>query len=220
VQYPVPDIMHLEGGLTAYGYENELLLIATITPPAAETITPPAELKDGSQVAISAVAGWCVCSDICVLGKQNLDLELPVASDRAKTAHGEIFDAWKGRMPEPSQEAFASMALFARDGGLSGSVRPGHGAVTSLQEKFVWKADPPAQVYTWIPGPCDDLIIEGNQITTDGRVTTASFQISRVQGISPASSTVNGILEYDVPGQPPRGVAVSLDRRSLGLPVP
>jgi hypothetical protein len=55
---------------------------------------------------------------------------------------------------------------------------------------------------------------------TNGRTTTAILEIEPIQGISPASSTVTGIMEYDVPGQPPRGVAVTLDRSTLGLAVP
>src|ERR1700722_1434614 len=95
VQYPVPEKLPQPGGLTVYAYEKELLLPAQIT--------PPADLNGQTAVTISANAGWCVCSDICILGKKKLEVSLPVAAGGA--ANAGLFAAWAPRMPVAFDQA-------------------------------------------------------------------------------------------------------------------
>jgi thiol:disulfide interchange protein DsbD len=111
VQFPVPEKLDLPGGLTVYGYEKELLLMAIIT--------PPADLKAAANAAISADASWCVCNpEECVLGNKSLELNLPVAAG-GMPANATLFAGWKARMPISSTEAFSSVQEHG-GGGSSG----------------------------------------------------------------------------------------------------
>ena len=76
-----------------YGYEDQVLLFARITPP-----------KDFSgNVEISADTNWLVCQDACVPGKASLQLSLPTAAD-AKPANESLFKDYAKKIPiQPEQ---------------------------------------------------------------------------------------------------------------------
>jgi DsbC/DsbD-like thiol-disulfide interchange protein len=209
VQYPVPEKLPQPGGLTIYAYEKELLLTAVIT--------PPKDLQGVTSVPISAAAGWCVCSDICVIGKQKLDLELPIAAAGAsKAANEELFGAWRARMPISSEQAFSAVDVKSEADAAGGA------AATSktVDLTFHWRHMPPTGQFEWLPGPSDDLIVSGVSQETTGGNTKLKLKVDVVKGIPPASSTINGILAYHLAGQPPFGVAVTIDRKGSGLAVP
>jgi DsbC/DsbD-like thiol-disulfide interchange protein len=199
VQYPVPEKLPLPGGLVVYAYEKELLLTAVIT--------PPGDLK-GSAATISAAAGWCVCNpDECVLGKRKLELELP--SGEGQPANTDLFAAWRSRMPVSFDEIFSRLQVgFPIDG----IVRRNEPTLT-----FTWRNDPPASSFQWLPGPSADLNVQSALQNTIGHTTSVGLKITPVQGIVPTSSTISGILAYYQAGQPPRGVAVILDRETMQL---
>lgn len=69
VLWPHPKRLPL-GPLTNFGYEDELLLLTDITPPAA--------LKAGASVDIAAKADWLVCKDVCIPENGQVALTLQV----------------------------------------------------------------------------------------------------------------------------------------------
>ena len=69
IQWPYPQPLPV-GPLMNYGYEDEVVLLAELTPPAGA--------KPGS-VPLKAKAEWLVCKDICIPEKGELDIVLPVA---------------------------------------------------------------------------------------------------------------------------------------------
>src|SRR6187455_602013 len=69
IQWPYPKPLPI-GPLTNYGYEDEVVLLSELT--------PPADAAPGT-VAIKAKAEWLVCKDICIPEKGELDIALPVA---------------------------------------------------------------------------------------------------------------------------------------------
>ena len=70
IQWPYPSPLPV-GPLMNYGYEDEVVLLAELTPPAA-----PA----AGSVAIKARAEWLVCKDICIPEKGELDMVFAVSS--------------------------------------------------------------------------------------------------------------------------------------------
>src|SRR5205085_252550 len=70
IQWPYPRPLPV-GPLMNYGYEDEVVLLAELT--------PPADAAPGPRV-IHAKADWLVCKDICVPEKGELDITLPVAA--------------------------------------------------------------------------------------------------------------------------------------------
>lgn len=193
VQYPVPEKLAQPGGLTVYAYENELLLTAIVF--------PPDDLKSGQSTTLTATAGWCVCSDVCILGKKTLELSLPAGAGQPD--HQDLFPAWRSRLPLQPADAFEKVSSAPSSDGAS--------------IDFTWKGGPPAANIQWLPGPAEDLTVTADSIQTTGNVTHMHLKIDPIQGISPSSSTLSGILAYYVQGQPPRGVAVTFDRRTMQL---
>src|SRR6266480_4326877 len=80
IQWPIPLKTNDPGDIQTYGYQDEILLMQEITPPAKIDISP---------VKLSAEANWLVCEKICIPGSANLQLELPTASSAGRaTAAG------------------------------------------------------------------------------------------------------------------------------------
>jgi thiol:disulfide interchange protein DsbD len=69
IQWPYPKPLPI-GPLTNYGYEDEVVLLSELTPPASATGT----------AKIKAQAEWLVCKDICIPEKGELDIAIPVAA--------------------------------------------------------------------------------------------------------------------------------------------
>ena len=73
-QWPAPNLLKdNSGGIIGNGYEGELFLPVTIT--------PPADVKPGTTVELSADADWLMCEEICMPGKATIQLSLPVSAD-------------------------------------------------------------------------------------------------------------------------------------------
>jgi thiol:disulfide interchange protein DsbD len=72
IQWPSPMVLVDEtGGVTGTGYEGDLLLPVTLTPPRS--------LGPGAQVTIAATADWLMCRDSCRPGESPVSLSLPVS---------------------------------------------------------------------------------------------------------------------------------------------
>jgi len=70
IQWPYPKPLPV-GPLMNYGYEDEVVLLTDITPPASA--------KPGTY-PVKAKAEWLVCKDICIPEKGELDLDLVVGT--------------------------------------------------------------------------------------------------------------------------------------------
>jgi DsbC/DsbD-like thiol-disulfide interchange protein len=90
LRWPVPSVFKGPGGLVDYGYEDSLLLSARVT--------PPRDLKPGSTADIKARVSWVSCKDICIPGRAELGLTLPV-SKSAVRANSDLFSEWSDRLP-------------------------------------------------------------------------------------------------------------------------
>jgi thiol:disulfide interchange protein DsbD len=77
IQWPAPMLLtDSRGNVIGNGYEGDLLLPVTITPPAG--LTP------GSTVNLPVAADWLMCQDECVPGSAKLSIALPVSADQPK----------------------------------------------------------------------------------------------------------------------------------------
>jgi DsbC/DsbD-like thiol-disulfide interchange protein len=90
IKWPIPSVFKGAGGLTDYGYEDSLLLSARVT--------PPTDLKPGASVKIMARVSWVSCRDICIPGKAELELEMPV-SENSERVNTDLFSKWGARLP-------------------------------------------------------------------------------------------------------------------------
>ena len=90
IQWPIPLKTIDPGDIQTYGYENEVLLMQEITPPAK---------VDSSTVKLVAEANWLVCEKICIPGSATLNLELPI-SRTSQAANTELFDRYRRLLPQ------------------------------------------------------------------------------------------------------------------------
>ncbi|HUJ42029.1 MAG TPA: protein-disulfide reductase DsbD domain-containing protein [Opitutaceae bacterium] len=71
IQWPVPHVLKDSGGnITGNGYDGEVFLLVTLT--------PPADLSPGTSVTLKAAVEWLMCADVCKPGQAALELTLPV----------------------------------------------------------------------------------------------------------------------------------------------
>ena len=94
IQWPAPlAIRDKTGVVTGNGYEGDLLLPVTLT--------PPANLAPGTTVELKASADWLMCAEICVPGNADVALTLPVSADAPKpdAAFGEKIRATVAGLP-------------------------------------------------------------------------------------------------------------------------
>jgi thiol:disulfide interchange protein/DsbC/DsbD-like thiol-disulfide interchange protein len=92
IQWPIPSKTNDPGDIQTYGYQDEVLLM--------QEITPPATFND-TAAKLSANATWLVCEKICIPGSANLSLDLPVGSS-GSPANQEIFDRYRKQLPQPN----------------------------------------------------------------------------------------------------------------------
>jgi thiol:disulfide interchange protein/DsbC/DsbD-like thiol-disulfide interchange protein len=85
IQWPIPLKTNDPGDIQTYGYQDEILLLQEITPPAKIDISP---------VKLSAEANWLVCEKICIPGGANLELELPT-STTAEPKNSDLFARYR-----------------------------------------------------------------------------------------------------------------------------
>lgn len=73
IQWPTPTLIKdKERKVTGHGYEGLLYLPVTIS--------PSADAAPGEEVTLRAAVRWLMCDDICIPGKQEISLTLPVAA--------------------------------------------------------------------------------------------------------------------------------------------
>jgi thiol:disulfide interchange protein DsbD len=90
IQWPIPLKTIDPGDIETYGYENEVLLMHEITPPAK---------LDGLSAKPSTEANWLVCEKICIPGGATLHLDLPGAST-SQPANTDVFARYRRLLPQ------------------------------------------------------------------------------------------------------------------------
>lgn len=74
IQWPAPSALtDHTGAIVGNGYEGELFLPVTLT--------PPADLAPGSSVTLNASADWLMCADVCMPGSAKVSVTLKVSAD-------------------------------------------------------------------------------------------------------------------------------------------
>ncbi len=96
LRWPTPTAFNT-GPLTSYGYGGEVLLMARVT--------PPARLSQETSVTLAGRASWLECQEICVPGKAEVSLSLPVkAAPPGPSPDAPVFDRARRRLPRPASD--------------------------------------------------------------------------------------------------------------------
>jgi thiol:disulfide interchange protein DsbD len=93
IQWPYPERLSTPP-FADYGYENDVLLMASVR--------PPAQLREGETAKIAAQVHYLICRDLCIPGQKQLALTLPVKNHAAGSAASELFATARARVPRPT----------------------------------------------------------------------------------------------------------------------
>jgi thiol:disulfide interchange protein DsbD len=104
IQWPVPHVLtDAHGSVIGNGYDGEVFLLVTLT--------PPPDLRIGESVTLHAAVAWLMCQDVCMPGQAGLELSLPV--DRALPAPDPAWAAKLAAAREQLPQASDDWALSA-----------------------------------------------------------------------------------------------------------
>jgi len=98
IAWPLPQRIIEPGDIQVYAYKGEILLVRTITPPA--TLAAP-------EINIPAKSTWLVCEAICIPGKADLQITLPVAA-AAEPANTDLFAKFTAQLPSADRPPFTT----------------------------------------------------------------------------------------------------------------
>jgi thiol:disulfide interchange protein DsbD len=93
LEWPVPQRIPVPPFMS-YGYEDELLVLARITPPAT--------LARTQRVTLRGDVDWLVCANVCIPAQGEVTLTLPVTTGLAEadSRWGRAIDAVRERLPQ------------------------------------------------------------------------------------------------------------------------
>jgi thiol:disulfide interchange protein/DsbC/DsbD-like thiol-disulfide interchange protein len=124
IEWPAPTLLlDTRGNVIGNGFDGDLLLPVTLT--------PPADAKPGTSVDLMAKADWLMCQDECVPGSAKLSLTLPISADDPKPdpSWGSKIRAVLGQLPvqDPSWTVSATrdakaVTLGVKPSGSAGGV--------------------------------------------------------------------------------------------------
>jgi thiol:disulfide interchange protein/DsbC/DsbD-like thiol-disulfide interchange protein len=193
IQWPYPKPLPV-GPLMNYGYEDEVVLLSEITPPAGAA--------PGSY-PVKAQAEWLVCKDVCIPEKGELDLVLPVA---------------KGE-PAPNPRFQAHIERAQR---MLPAEAPGWKFDSAIEGKtLVVRMTPPAG--TAVPGeltffPERELLIEPaapQKLTRDGNALRVAMKLAEPVLADVKSVAGVAVSEGGWPGIGGNAIAVDAPMSSL-----
>jgi DsbC/DsbD-like thiol-disulfide interchange protein len=192
LQFPVPKKFEQAGDMVGYGYDDEVLLTATVT--------PPKDLKQGTTVPISADVNWMVCQDVCLLGDAVLSIDLSV-SESAEAAHSELFSAWLARLPQKPEAAGATVNAAIDFPKLN------------VYVSVMWKDGDPTNV-EWYAPPSDQIQFSDVRTTSARKSTAVRAAFKILTKTQVPEETLYSLLAYDGPDGARHGILVPLDFRA------
>jgi thiol:disulfide interchange protein/DsbC/DsbD-like thiol-disulfide interchange protein len=100
LRWPTPRRYTESGGMTAFGYQDEAMVVATVTPPVS---------LSSESVTLEATAQWLVCKDVCIPGMAKLHLTVPVGR-AAPSAEAEMIARFEQAVPQPASRSPVQVA--------------------------------------------------------------------------------------------------------------
>ena len=191
LQYPLPHEFDEPGGIVVYGYEDEVMLSAIVTPPKNLVVKAGPVVN----VVLKAEVSWLVCADVCIPGKADVELTLPcreILPSAVPEKSMVKFDAEREKNPLPnsSSDTVATAATLHQ-----AAQRP-------LTVEIDWKQMPsdPKSIQ-WFPAVPDGLIPQHPVVKTDGTTTTATMEYETYFTAAPPKSMETVVAYTDAAGK-------------------
>lgn len=193
VQYPVPERIELPGIVVNFGYQRQVMLLATVTP--AE------HLKVGSRVAIAAQVRWLCCKDVCLPGSSKAQLTLSVGDD-SKPANEDLFKQWTAQVPSEGITPGISQVNGGLQDGRNGSI------------SIIW-ARMPTDVNLF-PAASDALVVSDVSVSNSNDRTDITFKLERLPGQATNDKFYRIVIGYTTADGQRRGFYRDFPTRSIG----
>ena len=105
IQWPYPERLAAPP-FADYGYKHQVLLMVPVR--------LPAHLREGETEKIAAQVHFLICRDVCIPGRKQLALSLPVKNRAAASPARELFTAARARVPKPTPPSWKVSAASQR----------------------------------------------------------------------------------------------------------
>ncbi|MCS6989083.1 MAG: protein-disulfide reductase DsbD family protein [Chloroherpetonaceae bacterium] len=149
-RFPTPRKIVAESAVD-YGYDDELILLATISPP--KNATKPVVLK--------AELSWLVCRESCVPGEATLELDAATLSENDRAEANRLIERAQRQLPEPLAKTNAT---------LESATATAQGGKTLLTLRF--SGDDAKRITDFFPEEIEGFVPSYAQIkVTDGVAT-------------------------------------------------
>ena len=153
LRWPLPQRYDEPGGITAFGYADEVVLLAEVR--------VPDDAEPGRTVPLAADVDWLVCKAKCLPGEASIDTTLTLGPRRA-SEHAATLGQWAQRLPT---SGFAQgVAKYQSHVELGGA---GHVTIH-------WNTAPKGRVQ-WFAHVVEGLGVQPGEMTTEGRHTRIAF---------------------------------------------
>ncbi len=178
--WPLPTVFRWAGNIVDYGYEDSLLLTTRVN--------APSRLASGSTVNISAKVSWVSCKEICIPGKKELTLELPV-SITVKRADTDLFSEWNAKLPLNESEGRSTYNIeveTVQSGADESTVSISLDAVSGFEN------------IDFYPVPPDSLIVENVKIAPDDMSGKAiiTFDVKKLPGLQTSDNELDTLIVF------------------------
>lgn len=165
LQFPTPQKIE-EAEVVAFGYTDELVLLAELTLPA----TLPKDLT------IAAELDWLVCKESCVPGSARVALDLRSLSTPALETARTLIQKARAALPEPLERSGLTLSRAAFDGK---TITLSFGGQHSLP------------IRDFFPEPHDQFLFRFKEFKVEGQTVTMPVT---AQGRLPENTLVKGVL--------------------------
>ncbi len=184
IQWPTPVLVRdREGNITGHGYEGLLYLPVRLAVPAG--------LKPGTEVELKAQARWLMCETVCIPGKAELSLRMPVRAEP----------------PQPDEDVRAAIAAMPMPGASEGWQL----AATREQGGLALRVAAPTDIAELHFFPADGFVSYKVPQTIGNRGARALLKLPLDDAETlPADARLRGVLAYNDVSGTYRGVEVDL----------
>ncbi len=150
--FPTPHKIATETAVD-YGYDNELILLATIAPPKNPT----------RNFTIKADLTWLVCRESCIPGDASVELNTATLSDKDLVEASSLIEQTRKKLPEP---------LSKRNVKLESATASAQGGKTVLTLRFI--GDDANKITDFFPEEISGFVVSYSEIKVgDGTVQFA-----------------------------------------------
>jgi DsbC/DsbD-like thiol-disulfide interchange protein len=180
LQWPTPKKFSQPGDILGYGYEGDALFSAQVRTSNA--------LKPGTEITISANVGWLCCERVCIPGKADLSLKLPVR-DHVEPGDVSLFESWKPKVPVDANHGVALAEIQ-----VTGDLKRNAGNPAPFEIDVTWKDR--ATSIEWFPAPGDAVDISDVAVRSEGAYTTIAFGVGVLDGVGKPPDSFESIVAF------------------------